>query len=224
MASTPTRDLQEEFLAVTRKSQDTVVRALKTWVQTVRTVTPKMPSAYAPLSHRLPKLPYVTMPFTDKLPKPEEVVASSYDFAEHLLAMQRKFAEELLEATLPLMPGNGKSPKVPAVKAEPEAEPEAEPKPVVAESAPEAPAIVTERAAVVAQAAPKLVAVPSTPQVPAVKAEPKAAPAARAPRSAAAKPAAAKPAAAKPAAAKPAAAKPAPKPAARRAQKGPDAS
>ena len=49
------------------------------------------------------------MPFADRLPKPEEVVASGYDFAEHLLALQRKFAEDLLEATVPLMPGNGKS-------------------------------------------------------------------------------------------------------------------
>jgi hypothetical protein len=239
MASTPTRDLQEEFLAATRKSQDTVVRALKTWVQTVRTVTQKMPSAYAPLGHRLPTLPYVTMPFADRLPKPEEVVASSYDLAEHLLAMQRNFAEELLEATLPLMPVNGKSPQAPAVKAEP--------KPVVAQSAPEAPAIVTERTAVVARAVPKLVAVPSTPQAPAVRAVPKvpatvapkapaaksaAKPSAAKPRVAkpsaakpsAAKPSAAKPSAAKPSAAKPAASKPARKPAARRAPKGPDAS
>ena len=30
MASTPTRDLQDDFLAATRKSQETVVRAIKT--------------------------------------------------------------------------------------------------------------------------------------------------------------------------------------------------
>ena len=54
MASTPTRDLPEEFLAATRKSQETVIRAIKTWVETVKTVTPKLPSAYAPLADRLP--------------------------------------------------------------------------------------------------------------------------------------------------------------------------
>ena len=107
MASTPTRDLPEEFLAATRKSQETMVRAIKTWVETVRTVTPKLPSAYAPLADRLPKLPSVTVPFADRLPKPEDVVASGYDFAEHLLAIQRKFAEDLLTATEPLIPGNG---------------------------------------------------------------------------------------------------------------------
>ena len=107
MASTPTRDLQDEFLAVTRKSQETVVRAIKTWVETVRTVTPKLPSAYVPLADRLPKLlPSVTVPFADKLPKPEDVVATAYDFAEKLLSSQRQFAEDLLKATTPLMAGS----------------------------------------------------------------------------------------------------------------------
>jgi hypothetical protein len=42
-------------------------------------------------------------------------VASAYDFAEKLLATQREFAEELLRATTPLMPGTGDS--VPKKKA-----------------------------------------------------------------------------------------------------------
>jgi hypothetical protein len=234
MASTPTRDLQEEFLAATRKSQETVVRAIKTWVETVRTVTPKLPSVYVPMADRLPRLPSVTVPFADKLPKPEDVVASGYDFAEHLLALQRKFAEDLLTATEPLIPGNGRTAKAPAVKGEPEvvpaatapkpAAPKVEFKPAVPQSAPST------------QSAPQAVVVPSAPQAPAVKAEPKPAaakpataaakpatarkaPAAKsAPRSAAARSAAAKPAAAVPAtsttarsAAKPAAAPRAPK-------------
>ena len=108
MPSTPTRDLPEEFLAATRKSQEVAIRAIKTWVETVRTVTPKLPSAYGPLTDRLPKLPSVTAPFADRLPKPEDVVASGYDFAEHLLAIQRKFAEDLLAATEPLIPVSSK--------------------------------------------------------------------------------------------------------------------
>ncbi|HYX60897.1 MAG TPA: hypothetical protein VE888_18025, partial [Streptosporangiaceae bacterium] len=108
MASTPTRDLPEEFLAATRKSQEAAIRAIKTWVETVRTVTPKLPSVYGPLTDRLPKLPSVTVPFADRLPKPEDVVASSYDFAEHLLAIQRKFAEDVLTATEPLVPLSSK--------------------------------------------------------------------------------------------------------------------
>ena len=91
MASTPTQDLQDEFLSTVRKSQETVIDAIKTWVETVQSITPKIPS--------------VQVPGADKLPKPEEVVASAYDFAEQLLAGQRKFAEEVLKATTSLLPG-----------------------------------------------------------------------------------------------------------------------
>jgi len=90
MASTPTQDLQNEVLNTVRKSQETVIDALKTWVETVQSITPKIPA--------------VDMPFADKLPKPAEVVASAYDFAEQLLASQRKFAEEVVKATASLMP------------------------------------------------------------------------------------------------------------------------
>ena len=91
MASTPTQDLQNEVLITVRKSQESVIDALKTWVETIQSITPKLPA--------------VDMPFADKLPKPEEVVASAYDFAEQLLASQRKFAEEVLKATSSLTPG-----------------------------------------------------------------------------------------------------------------------
>jgi hypothetical protein len=91
MANNPTQDLQNEVLNTVRKSQEAVVDALRTWVETVQSITPKVPA--------------VEMPYADKLPRPEEVVASAYDFAEQLLASQRKFAEEVLKATSSLMPG-----------------------------------------------------------------------------------------------------------------------
>jgi len=97
MASTPTQDLQNEVLITVRKSQESVIDALKTWVETVQSITPKIPA--------------VDMPFADKLPKPEEIVASAYDFAEQLLASQRKFAEEVLKATSSLTPGTQDSTK-----------------------------------------------------------------------------------------------------------------
>jgi len=97
MASTPTQDLQNEVLITVRKSQESVIDALKTWVETVQSITPKIPA--------------VDMLFADKLPKPEEVVASAYDFAEQLLASQRKFAEEVLKATSSLTPGTQDSTK-----------------------------------------------------------------------------------------------------------------
>ena len=170
MPSTPTRDLPEEFLAATRKSQEVAIRAIKTWVETVRTVTPKLPSAYGPLTDRLPKLPSVTAPFADRLPKPEDVVASGYDFAEHLLAIQRKFAEDVLTATEPLIPVSSKrtwqhvTRKDAAAAAEKTAtaaktavtETAQAARQVVAQAAPEPAAQVTPKPA--AQVTPKLVA------------------------------------------------------------------
>ena len=97
MANTPTQDLQNEVLNTVRKSQEGVIDAIKTWVEAVQSITPKVPA--------------VDMPFADKLPKPAEVVASAYDFAEQLLASQRKFAEEVLKATSALTPGTEDSTK-----------------------------------------------------------------------------------------------------------------
>ena len=92
MASTITQDLQNQVLATIRSSQETTVDTIKTLVETIQKITPKMPSFNVPLA--------------DRLPKPQDVVASSYDFAEQLLASQRKFAEEVLKATTSLMPGS----------------------------------------------------------------------------------------------------------------------
>src|SRR6266702_5579299 len=136
MASTPAWDLQDEVLAAARKSQENVVRAIRNWLETVRSVTPNFPSVYAPLADRLPKLPSVNVPFADKLPKPQDVVASGYEFAGQLLALQRKFAEDLLDATAPLIPGISKGPKAaPAAKSQP-APVAAAPKPAAPKPAP----------------------------------------------------------------------------------------
>jgi hypothetical protein len=97
---------QDEFLAAARKGQATMIEAIRTWVETVRELTPKLPSAYASLADRFPSLPSISLPST-RLPRPEEAVASGFDLAEKLLASQRKFAEEVLEATKPLIPGYG---------------------------------------------------------------------------------------------------------------------
>ena len=88
--------VQEEILNTVRKSQAAVVDAIQTWASAVQSITPD--------------LPQVNVPFADKLPKPQEVVASSYDFAEQLLASQRKFAEDVMKATAPLLPGKEAAP------------------------------------------------------------------------------------------------------------------
>ncbi len=48
-----------------------------------------------------PSLP--TPPLADKLPKPGELVSDAYDFAERLLAAQRKFAEDVIAASAPVL-------------------------------------------------------------------------------------------------------------------------
>jgi len=91
------QDVQAEILKTVRKSQEAVIEAIRTWADTVRTIT-------------LP-LPEVNVPFSDKLPKSEELVANAYDFAEKLLASQRKFAEDVLHTTEALLPGYGNGAK-----------------------------------------------------------------------------------------------------------------
>ena len=90
------RDLQDEVLSTIKKSQAAVVDAIEAWARTVKSIKPDLPE--------------VNVPFADKLPKPEQVVANAYDFAEQLLAAQRKFAEDVLKAMAAVMPpGKGES-------------------------------------------------------------------------------------------------------------------
>ena len=99
MASTMTHDVQEQILSIVRKSQEVALDTLKTWVETVQSITPKIPS--------------VDVPFADRLPTPHDVVASSYSFAEQMLKNQKKFADEVLEVTSPLLPGESNSTSAP---------------------------------------------------------------------------------------------------------------
>src|SRR6266700_2917415 len=78
MANTVTQELQDQFLSTVRKSQEIALEAIRTMVDTIQNITPKIPS--------------VDVPFSDKLPTPHDVVASGYDFAEKLLTSQRQFA------------------------------------------------------------------------------------------------------------------------------------
>jgi hypothetical protein len=88
---TATQEVQAQFLDSIRKSQEAVVDALRTWAETVQSVTPS--------------LPVPGVPFSDKLPKPSELVADAFDFAGQLLAAQRKFAEDVIQITAPVVGG-----------------------------------------------------------------------------------------------------------------------
>jgi hypothetical protein len=87
--SSVAQELTSEILNTISKSQAAVVEAIESWASAVQSIKPDLPD--------------VNLPFADKLPTPQEVVTSAYDFAERLLASQRKFAEELLKATAPLL-------------------------------------------------------------------------------------------------------------------------
>ena len=88
---TATQELQSQILDSIRKSQDAVVDALRTWADAVHSVTPSLPVS--------------TVPFADKLPKPKDLVEDAFDFAAQLLAAQRKFAEDVIEITAPVVGG-----------------------------------------------------------------------------------------------------------------------
>ena len=86
---TATQELQGQILDSIRKSQDAVVDALRTWADAVHSVTPSLPVS--------------AVPFADKLPKPKDLVEDAFDFAAQLLDAQRKFAENVLQVTAPVV-------------------------------------------------------------------------------------------------------------------------
>lgn len=91
MPNTATQDVQEQIFSTIRRGQEVTLDALKTWVESVQSVTARIPS--------------VNMPFADQLPKASDLLASTYNFAEQMLSNQKKFADEVLEVTSPLLPG-----------------------------------------------------------------------------------------------------------------------
>ncbi len=96
--ATTVREVQEDFLSTLSKAQDIALDALKTLVETVQFVTPAMPAVRVPLANRLPDA--------------HDLVAGANDFAEHLLANQRQFADEVITVVSPLLPGRLGKPAV----------------------------------------------------------------------------------------------------------------
>jgi hypothetical protein len=204
----PRTPKQEDFLATARKSQEIMADAIRTWVETVRTATPKMSSVYAPFAERLSKVPSVCAPFAQRLSKvpsvyapfaqrlstAEEAVASAYDLAERLLASQRKFAEDVVRATRPLMPGFGASKpqehseSVAQGKSEgtPEVRSEAAAQEPAAEGAPQETPAETPKAATASQSTTKTTATQTATKTTAATRTPRSTAATRTPKSAAA--------------------------------------
>ena len=180
----PRTPKQDDVLSAARKSQEIMIDAIRTWVETVRTATPRLSSMYAPLAERLPRVPSVYAPIAGKLPKPHEAVASAYDLAERLLASQRKFAEDLVKVTKPLMPGFSQAA---APQDHPDAAPrghnEPAPRETAAETVPQETAAAEAPKPAAAESAPKTSPARRTPKTTTASRAPKSAPAKRAPRS-----------------------------------------
>lgn len=89
---------QETTLKTIRQSQQAIVEGVKTWANAFEKAIPEAPA----------------LPYSDELPKPQELVQSSFKFAEQLLKTQREFAENILNAAAPVL---GKTPDKPVSKA-----------------------------------------------------------------------------------------------------------
>jgi hypothetical protein len=147
---------QEDLLATARKGQEIMADAIRTWVETVRTAGPRLSSVYAPFADRLPNVPSLYAPLASQLPRAEAAVASAYDLAERMLASQRKFAEDVVKATKPLMPGFSAS--QPEDHSKPAPQQPAQPEPTAAK----APQATETKTAAPKTAAPKTAAPKST--------------------------------------------------------------
>jgi hypothetical protein len=89
------QEVQAEVLKAARRGQEAVAGAIKTATTTVRSMTPPLKDLSLPFADRLP--------FANRLPKPEELAGNALEFAQKLLASQRKFAEGVLHAAAPLL-------------------------------------------------------------------------------------------------------------------------
>lgn len=93
-----TQAAQEQTLKAIRESQRAVVEVVRTLATAVEKAIPETPA----------------VPFANELPTPEQIVKTSFGFAEQLLKAQRDFAENLIAAATPVL---AKKDKAPAAKA-----------------------------------------------------------------------------------------------------------
>ena len=83
------KSAQDQALKTIRETQHAVVEAVRAWADTVEKIVPAVPT--------------VSVPFAEQIPSPQEIVHTSFDFAEQLLKAQREFAENVLAAASPVI-------------------------------------------------------------------------------------------------------------------------
>ena len=82
-----TQQAQEQTLKLIRESQDAVVEGVKTWATAFEKAVPTVPA----------------LPFAEAFPTPQEIVQTSFGFAEQLLKVQREFVDSVLAAAAPVL-------------------------------------------------------------------------------------------------------------------------
>jgi hypothetical protein len=90
MPTTPTeyvQSAQEQTLKTLRDGQQAIIDSIRAWAEAVERIVPQTPA----------------LPFSEQLPTPQEVVQTSFDFAEQLFKTQREFAENVLAAAEPVL-------------------------------------------------------------------------------------------------------------------------
>jgi hypothetical protein len=88
-----TKTTQEQVLAAIKQSQDLTLAGIELWAKTVTPLATLQPLALAKGQ---------PLPFAAELPKPEELVRTSFAFAEKVLAAQKDFAEKAVAAAAPV--------------------------------------------------------------------------------------------------------------------------
>ncbi len=78
---------QEQTLKTLRDGQQAIIDSIRAWAEAVERIVPQTPA----------------LPFSEQLPSPQEIVQTSFDFAEQLLKTQREFAENVLAAAEPVL-------------------------------------------------------------------------------------------------------------------------
>jgi hypothetical protein len=78
---------QEQTLKTLRDGQQAIIDSIRAWAEAAERIVPQTPA----------------LPFSEQLPSPQEIVQTSFNFAEQLLKTQREFAENVLAAAEPVL-------------------------------------------------------------------------------------------------------------------------
>ena len=95
--------VEDQVLEAVKQGQEAIVKAVRTWADASKSLIPDLPP----------------LPFADQLPNTSELVENAFAFVDKILASQREFANELLEAAKPVYANADKAKNGAAVKATP---------------------------------------------------------------------------------------------------------